>query len=120
MLRFLGSAVALTLTLADSPGSAGLGEAVALSHRTAETDVHEPLSGCGQRSSTRQQHTHVTAQQRADLVEDQPTDTRVSDIRNRQTRWITVCDMKSLWIDKDVLYLSHSGVLYPLEICSIL
>lgn len=42
----------LLLTFADGSASAGLRQAVALTHRAAETHVHEALSGGRQRRST--------------------------------------------------------------------
>ncbi len=41
----------VNLTLADGPSTTGLCEAVALTDRTAEADVHEPLGRGRQRCS---------------------------------------------------------------------
>lgn len=57
------------LTLADGPGAAGLGQAVALAHGAAEADVHEALRGGGEGRAPRQQHPHPAAQQGTHLPE---------------------------------------------------
>ena len=63
------------LTFCDGSCSAGLGEAVALSHWTAETHVHEALSDRGQGGAARQHHPHAPAEQSAHLLEQQPAKT---------------------------------------------
>lgn len=60
------------LTFADGSGSAGLRQAVPLTHRAAETHVHKALRGGRQRSSTWQQDARATTQQGANLPEHQP------------------------------------------------
>lgn len=48
--------------------STGLSKTVSLTNRTAETDVHEALSGGRQRSSSGEHHTHIPTQQRSDFL----------------------------------------------------
>lgn len=51
------------LTFCDGARSTGLGQAVALTHWTAETHVHKPLSGGREGSSSRQHHPHPSSQE---------------------------------------------------------
>lgn len=74
------------LTLCDGARSTGLGEAVALTHWTAETHIHKPLSGGGQGSSSRQHHPHPSPQEFLHFPEQQAAkrDRRVFRLQAKQ------------------------------------
>lgn len=60
------------LTFTNSWSTTGLRQAISLTHRAAETRIHEALCGSRQRRSTWQQDSCSTSQQRANFVEHQP------------------------------------------------
>ena len=64
-------------TFLNSSSTTGFSETIALTNRTAETDVHEALSVGWQRSTTRQHHTHSATEQLPHFLEDDSVTVRI-------------------------------------------